>query len=268
MSTRLVQAGGCRFQVFDRGQGPPLLFVHGFPLDHTMWSGQLEHFAATHRVIAPDLRGFGRSDATPGLVTMEQMADDCAALLDALGVAGPVTYCGLSMGGYVGWQFVRKYAPRLRGLVLCDTRAVPDSPEAADNRRKLAAHVLAHGTEAVASAMLPKLFAPATVETHPELVEATRRVILAAQPAGVAAAQEGMAARPDARPLLASIRVPTLVVVGEADAISPPQEMRELAGAIAGSRFVALAGAGHMAPLEQPERFNAALAEFLCREPS
>lgn len=263
MSIKPITVNGIRLKVFDRGQGPALLFVHGFPLDHTMWTGQLEAFASTHRVIAPDLRGFGGSDVTAGSVSMEQMADDCAALLDALDVRERVTFCGLSMGGYVAWQFVRKHAARLGRLVLCDTRAVPDTPEAAEGRRKMADHVLAHGTEAVATAMLPKLFAPTTVQAQPEVVEATRQVILAAKPAGVAAAQHGMAARPDTRPLLATIRVPTLVVVGESDVISPPAEMREMADAIAGARFVTIPNAGHMSPLEQPAAFNDALRAFL-----
>ena len=260
---RFVATNDARFQVFDQGQGTAILFAHGFPLDHTMWTGQLAAFAKTHRVIAPDLRGFGASDVTPGAVTMEQMADDCAAILDALGIAEPITFCGLSMGGYVGWQFVRKYAARLSRLVLCDTRAVPDTPEAAEGRRKMAAHVRAHGTEAVATAMLPKLFGPTTAAQHPEVIEATRQVILAARPEGVAAAQQGMAIRPDARPLLATIRVPVLVIVGEHDAISPPAEMQEFAAAIPGARFTVIRDAGHMAPLEQPAMVNNAMAEFL-----
>ena len=154
-----------RLNVFERGTGPALLFVHGFPLDHTMWRAQLDHFAADFHVIAPDLRGFGASSPGPdvGSVSMEQFADDCARLLDALGVQTEVTFCGLSMGGYVAWQFARKYPQRLARLVLCDTRAAADTPAAAETRFKMAEHVLAAGTEIVARAMLPKMFAPATL---------------------------------------------------------------------------------------------------------
>ena len=125
-----------------------------------MWRAQLDFLSTRWRVIAPDLRGFGKSVVTAGVVSMEQMADDCDRLLDQLKVAEHVAVCGLSMGGYVAWQFARKYRDRLHRLVQCDTRAVGDSPEAAANRLKLAEHVLKHGTEALATAMLPKLFAP------------------------------------------------------------------------------------------------------------
>jgi pimeloyl-ACP methyl ester carboxylesterase len=111
----------------DRGSGPPLLMVHGFPFDHSMWRSQVKSMASRCRVIAPDLRGFGRSPAVGEQVTMEQFADDLAGLLDQIGISEPVVYCGLSMGGYIGFQFWRKYRARLRGLVLCDTRAVAAS---------------------------------------------------------------------------------------------------------------------------------------------
>jgi 3-oxoadipate enol-lactonase len=258
-----LSLGGNEFSLFDEGNGRPLLFVHGFPLNHTMWRGQLTEFAGEYRVIAPDLRGFGRSDVGDVTVTIEQFADDLAAIVDELGVREPVTLVGLSMGGYVAWQFVRKYRHRLRALVLCDTRAAADSPEAAENRLKVADTVLAEGTEALATAMVRKLFARPTIETRPAVVEAVRNVILSANPQGVAAAQRAMAARPDATGMLATIDVPTLVVVGEDDVISPVDEMRRISEAIRGARLVVIAAAGHMAPLEHPAAFNAALGEFL-----
>ncbi|HUY34633.1 MAG TPA: alpha/beta fold hydrolase [Pirellulales bacterium] len=254
---------GLEFSIFDEGDGPPLLFVHGFPLDHTMWRGQLAEFATAYRVIAPDLRGFGASGIGEAAVTMEQFADDLAAILDTLGVREPVALVGLSMGGYVAWQFVRKYRCRLRALVLCDTKAAADSPEAAESRLKVAETVLADGTEALARAMVPKLFAKRTIENRSPVVEAVRKVILQCNRQGVAAAQRGMAARPDVTDMLATIDVPTLVIVGEDDVISPPEEMRRIAQAIPGSRLVAIPKAGHLAPLENPAAFNAALGEFL-----
>ena len=256
---------GSEFAVFDEGDGPPLLFVHGFPLDHAMWRDQLAEFAAEYRVIAPDLRGFGSSEVGDVAVTMEQFADDLAAALDALGVTEPVTLIGLSMGGYVAWQFLRKYRRRLRAMVLCDTRAAADSPDAAENRLKVAETVLADGTEALARAMVPKLFGKQTIRARPAVVDAVRNVILQANPQGVAAAQRAMAARPDATSMLGAIDVPTLVVVGEDDVISPLEEMRRIAEAIPGSRLVVIPDAGHMSPLENPAAFNAALREFLQR---
>jgi 3-oxoadipate enol-lactonase len=254
---------GHESSVFDEGNGLPLLFVHGFPLDHTMWRDQLAEFAGEYRVIAPDLRGFGSSAVGDVAVTMEQFADDLAAVLDALGVTEPVTLVGLSMGGYVAWQFLRKYRHRLRALVLCDTRAAADSPEAAENRLKVAETVLADGTEALARAMVPKLFAKQKILTRPAVVDDVRNVILQANPRGVAAAQRAMAARPDATGMLETIDMPTLVVVGEDDVISPAEEMRRMAETIPGSRLVVISDAGHMSPLENPAAFNAALGEFL-----
>src|SRR5262245_18723810 len=140
------QIGAVRLAVATAGhEGHPLLLVHGFPLDHTIWQPQIDYFANHCRVIAPDLRGFGDSDVTSDVVTMEQMADDLHSLLDALEVREPVIFCGLSMGGYIGWQFWRKYRRRVRAMILCDTRAVADTAEAAEGRRKLATNTLKDG---------------------------------------------------------------------------------------------------------------------------
>ena len=258
-----VAVNDTQLAVYDAGRGHTLLFVHGFPLSHRMWLAQLETFAAGYRVIAPDLRGFGSSAVSEGCVTMEQFADDCAAVLDALGITEPVTFVGLSMGGYIGWQFARKHTARLARLVICDSRAAPDMPEAAALRLKMADHVLRAGTEGVAAAMLPKLFAPTTHERLPRVVEAVREMILASPPAGVAAAQHGMAQRPDARPLLPTIRTPTLIICGAHDLISPPDEMRAIAAAISAAQYVELPDAGHMSPMESPIEFDAALMRFL-----
>jgi pimeloyl-ACP methyl ester carboxylesterase len=258
-----VEIPGATLSVTDAGQGPPILFVHGFPLDHSMWRSQIADLSRDFRCIAPDLRGFGRSTVTAGTVTMDQFADDLAALLDALGIAEPVTFCGLSMGGYIAWSFVRRHAVRLRSLILCDTRAVPDSPEAAANRRKLAEDVVRVGSELVANAMLPRLFAPNTLAQPANWIAEARRVILATNPQGIAAASRGMAERGDARLLLPTIRCPTLVLVGEHDVISPPAEMRDLAAAIPESDYRIIAAAGHMAPVENPESVNSEIRRFL-----
>ena len=259
-----IAIGGISLNVEQRGSGPPLLLVHGFPLDHSMWRHQLDAFGSQFRVIAPDLRGFGQSDATPpGTVTMAQLADDLAALLEALDITQPVTFCALSMGGYVAFQFVRRHAKRLAGLILCDTRAVADAPEAAQNRRALVQRVLAEGSAVAADAMLPKLFAPQTARQQPGIVDETRQVMLRTNPVGVAAALEAMAVRDDSTGLLPSIQVPTLLVCGEHDGISTPDEMRGMAQAIPGARFELVPAAGHMAPLEAPAEVNRAIAQFL-----
>jgi 3-oxoadipate enol-lactonase len=200
-----VAVNGVTLATHDEGTGSPILFVHGFPLSHSMWQPQIFAFAGDHRVIAPDLRGFGRSDVTEGTVTMEQHADDLADLLDELNVDEPVVLCGLSMGGYVAWQFQQKYRERLRGLILCDTRATADTPEGVENRKRLAKMVVENGSEAVASVMLPNLFSPKTGDRDPAVIDELRAIIVATSPQGIAAASLGMAERPDVTPLLPGI---------------------------------------------------------------
>jgi pimeloyl-ACP methyl ester carboxylesterase len=262
---RRVRAGQIELHVVDQGAGMPVVLVHGFPLDHTMWQAQIPAIAQQWRAIAPDLRGFGASQVTPGTVTMEQMADDLAAMLAALAIDEPVVLVGLSMGGYVAFQFRRRHAALLRALVLCDTRAVADTPEAAAGRGKLAEQALGEGMAPIAEAMLPKLFGARALESDRETVEATRRTILANPPEGAAAALRGMAARAEFVADLPQISVPTLVVVGQEDAISTVDEMRAMAKAIRGSEFVVIPRAGHMTPLESPAAFNEALEQFLTR---
>lgn len=272
----------------DRGVGTPLVFVHGFPFDHTIWAGQISGFAENQcemlvgeafwaapmmpegveppqvRIIVPDLRGFGRSRPMPDKkVTMEQFADDLAGMLDGLGISEPVVLCGMSMGGYIAFQFWRKHAERLRGLILCDTKAAADSPEIAASRRETAARVLREGPAAMVEGMMPRLFSKATRRHNPEMVEGLRTVMLAADPHGVAAALYGMAERPDMTASLGRIHCPTLVLVGQEDLISPPADMQTMADAIPGAKFVEIPGAAHMAPLESPPDVNGAIAEFL-----
>lgn len=260
---KTIDLGEFRLSFEDRGAGRVLLFVHGFPLDHTMWRHQIEEFSRGYRVLAPDLRGFGQSTLGDGEVTMRRYADDLATLLDRLEVKEPIVFCGLSMGGYIAWQFWQKYADRLAALVLCDTRAVADTPQAREGRAQLAEKVRAVGPQAAADAMLPKLFAPESGRRHPEWLQATREAILRNRPEGIIAALDGMAKRPDATEMLGGIAVPTLVIVGEHDAISPPAEMREIADRIPGAQFAIVKKAGHMSPLEEPAAFNEELARFL-----
>jgi 3-oxoadipate enol-lactonase len=249
--------------VLDRGQGLPVVLLHGFPLDHSMWDNQIEPLSKQYRVIAPDLRGFGGSQVTPGVATMDQMADDVVALLDALGVNEPVVLCGLSMGGYVAFEFWRKHLKRLRALVLCDTRAAADAPEAAEGRHDLADRILSEGNISLADGMIPKLFAPATLQLQSSMTAILRERILTTPTEGAAAALRGMAVRSDMRRVLNYIALPTLVIVGEHDAISTVEEMRSIATAMPHAQLAVIPHAGHMTPLENPEAFQAALEPFL-----
>jgi pimeloyl-ACP methyl ester carboxylesterase len=258
-----IKIGDVTLNVVERGSGPVLLLVHGFPLDQQMWRLQLDEFSSTHRVIAPDLRGFGQSDVTPGNVTMRTYADDLAQLLDELQIRELVALCGLSMGGYIAWQFALQHGQRLGKLILCDTKAVADTAEGAKGRLDNAQKVLAEGPQALIDGLIPKLFAPQTIERQPDIVKAMRKVMLDTKAEGIAAALRGMAERPDVTPQLASINVPALVIGGEHDAIATLDEMRAFAGQLPQGRFVSIPHAGHMAPLENAPAVNAALRDFL-----
>jgi pimeloyl-ACP methyl ester carboxylesterase len=251
----------------DRGRGTPVLLLHGFPLDHTMWKAQIAALAVHARVIAPDLRGFGESplgDVDPQhKISMEQYANELNELLDALEITEPIVLVGFSMGGYIAWQFMRKYGHRLRALVQCDTRAGADTEEGRAGRIKMADNVAEWGAARVAEMMGPKLFSARALETKPELMAEVRRVVKNTSPAAIAAAQRGMAARPDVTALLPTIEVPTLVLVGDADAISPPAEMQAIAAAIPDADFVVIPNSGHMTTMENSADVNHALVLFI-----
>ena len=258
-----IQLGSIRYAVEQRGAGSPLLLVHGFPLDHSMWSAQIEQLAPVAHVIAPDLRGFGASEVTGGTTRMEQFADDLAELLDRMDVQEPVAFCGLSMGGYIAWQFWQRHRDRLRCLILCDTRAAADAEAAARQRLQTAARVLTSGSGFLIENMLPKLLAPQTVSERSSIVEHVERLVQSSPPQGVAAALRGMAVRDDFSARLSAVDVPALLICGEEDAITTVEEMREMAEQMPQARFVSIADAGHLAPLEQPALVNSAIRDFL-----
>jgi 3-oxoadipate enol-lactonase len=265
MQTASVNGVSMAFR--DSDGGVPLLFIHGFPLDHSMWNAQFEAFSSRNRAIAPDLRGFGRSELGEGGYTVERVADDLAALLDALSIGEPVVLCGLSMGGYIAFEFWRKYAERLKALILCDTRASADMPEVAAGRLATAERVLREGVQPIAETMLSKLFSPKTRAERPHLIEEIEQTMLRTDPKSVAAASRAMAARRDFTAKLKNIRCPTLVLVGADDVLSPPAEMKSLADGIPQAEFREIPDAGHLSPLERPAEVNAAIAAFFDRNP-
>lgn len=251
------------WRVRDEGAGPVLLLVHGFPLDHQMWTHQFSGLAREFRLVAPDLRGFGGSSPLDGELTLASLADDLALLLDQLSIREPVTYVGLSMGGYIGWQFWSRHAQRVNALVMCDTRAAADAETAAEARRRLADRVLAEGVPVLTEEMLPRLFAPSSPRDRAEEVRRTLEVMNSTSARTIAAAQRAMAARPDMTAALANIHVPVLAICGAEDRITPPAEMRAMAERIPGASYVEIPAAGHMAPLENPDAVNESLRRFL-----
>jgi len=246
------------------GTGPALLLLHAFPLGLAMWEPQATALADAHQVVRFDCRGFGGSPPGDGLLTMERIADDAAGVLDRLGLASAVV-CGVSMGGYAAFAMVRRHPERIRALVLADTRARADSPEAKASRAAQAEKVRRDGARAIADAVLPKLVGATSHRERPELMARVRQIIEANPPRGITDALAGLAARADSTPTLREIRVPTLVVVGEEDAITPLAEAETLQRGIAGSRLAVIPRAGHLSSLENPDEFNRQIGAFLVR---
>lgn len=242
---------------------PALLMIHGFPLNSNMWVPQIDDLANFARVIAPDLRGHGQSDAIPGPYNVKMLADDCAGLLGYLNVSTPFVVCGLSMGGYIALEFYRQYSDYVAGLILTATQAKADSAEAKAKRDKTAETARQEGPTAVGKAMLPKLFAPETYEQDQELVEFVEGIVEKASLEGVVGALAAMRDRPDSTSHLAEIDVPVLIIHGEKDQLISVEEAKAMANAIPNARLVIIPDAGHLPNLEQPDAFNDAVIDFL-----
>ena len=245
------------------GEGADVLvLIHGFPFSSAIWRPQLDAPPSGWRVIAPNLRGFGGSGPVSERLTMDGFAKDVAALIRHLGVRSAVIG-GMSMGGYVAFGLIRNAPKLVRAMILSDTRAAADSTEGKQGRLKNAKHVLANGTAALIDAMVPRLLHADTREKLPHVEQELRAVMNASPARSVVAALLGMAERPDSSPDLRSINVPTQVIVGENDEITPPGDARLLARAIPGARIEVIPKAAHLPNLEQPAAFNRILESFL-----
>jgi pimeloyl-ACP methyl ester carboxylesterase len=245
----------------DRPRGT-LLLLHAFPLNARMWQGQLVLADAGWHVIAPQLRGFDGGIGDPHAASVDDYAGDVIDLLDALHIKQTVIG-GLSMGGYVAFALLR-LAPRyVQGLVLADTRATADTPEGVEGRKRMLQLVQDKGPSAVADEMIPKLLGATTLSNRPAVVEQVRSLALASSSEAIAGALRALMTRPDSTPLLASVHVPTLIIVGDEDTVTPPAASEEMHRAVGGSELVRIPDAGHLSSLERPDLFNAALAGFL-----
>jgi len=242
------------------GDGYPILFIHGFPFDRTMWRPVTATLTGRRR-ITPDLRGLGLSDV-PDHYAMAEYADDVAALLDALHVPQAVV-CGLSMGGYVAFELIRRHPGRVRALILAATKSEADDEAGKRRRDDLIALVERQGTGALADLLLPQLLAPATRTAMPDVVQHLRAMIEESPVRGVVGALRAMRDRADATPILGKIQVPALVIAGRDDQLIPPATSRNLADAIPGALFRLIPDAGHLCPLEQPVATGRVIAEFL-----
>lgn len=243
--------------------GPTVLFIHGFPLNSSLWEPQLEDLNDTARLLAPDLRGYGLSPAADGPYSMEMLADDCFGLLESLGVQLPIVVCGHSMGGYIAFEFFRRFPGVVSGLVLVATRAAADTPEAREVRDRTAEQVQEEGPAMLSAGMLPKLLAPDNYENDDKLVAFVREMIDSASVNGIVGALQAMKARPDSTPLLSEIDVPTLIIHGADDAIVPLAEAEAMCDAIPDAELVVVPNAGHLPNLEGALQFNEALWDYL-----
>lgn len=245
------------------GSGVPVVLLHAFPFNSTMWEPQIEALGDRFRLIVPDLKGFGESDAPDdeASYSMDAYADEVKAFLEDIGISRFVL-AGLSMGGYIALAFMRRHPDGVLGLILSDTRAEADPPEGKEKRTNQQGQVRAEGTSGLIDLLTGALLAESTRTNKPDVVDRAKRA-MDNPPAGFVGALEAMKGRIDSTESLAEVTVPTLVIVGEHDAITPPDAARTLHEHIGGSRLVVIPEAGHISNLEAPEAFNGAVAEFL-----
>ncbi|HEV2295777.1 MAG TPA: alpha/beta fold hydrolase [Tepidisphaeraceae bacterium] len=255
-----ASVSGTTLHYQEQGTGRPLVLLHGFPLDSRIWREQIAALSDRFRVIAPDLRGFGQSKSAD-MFTIESLADDVHALLAHIG-ALPAVVGGLSMGGYVALAYSKKYPTDLLGLVLIDTKAEGDSPQGKQGREKLIELARSQGAKAVAEQMMPKMLSPGADQSRPQVKRELDQIMNDQPPLTIEHALAGMRDRPDLVAHLPSIATPTLVIVGEHDALTPPVGAEKMSQAIPNSTYVLIHGAGHMSPMEQPQQVTDALRKF------
>ncbi|MGQ0506524.1 MAG: alpha/beta fold hydrolase [Myxococcaceae bacterium] len=246
----------------DEGRGPAVVLLHAYPLNSTMFRPQLDALKSRFRILAPDLRGFGKSEASgSNAVEMSTYADDVRELLDQLRIDSAVIG-GVSMGGYIAQALLRQDAGRVAGLVLMDTQALADDDAGKAKREQNAQAALSGGMNAVADAMVPNLVAP---HASAELKAEVRAMILGNRAEAAAAAQRGMARRIDSKDMLVRYAGPALVIVGEEDVLTPPAKAKQIADLLKDSELAVIPRAGHLANLEAPQAVNAILLRFLER---
>jgi 3-oxoadipate enol-lactonase len=242
----------------------PVLFIHGFPFNQTMWQPQVEALQSGYHLITYDNRGHGKTPAGDGQYTLELFVDDLIALLDELNLS-KVVLCGLSMGGYIALRAIERHPDRVHALVLCDTRAEADSNEAKVKRTANLKVVKEKGVPAFAEGFLKAIFAPGTFETNPQAVDLIRKAIVANSPTGIIGTLIALAARTDTTAALSTIQVPTLILVGDQDPVTPPAAAETLHRGIAHSELHVIPRAAHLSNLENPVDYNRHLAAFLKR---
>jgi 3-oxoadipate enol-lactonase len=244
------------------GKGAPVVLLHPFPANHDFWQTLIPSLSSRYQLILPDLRGHGDSQIGEGPALMEKHALDIARVMDDAGV-GRAAMVGVSIGGYALFEFWRRYRGRAAAFVLMDTKATADTLDARNARLQAADVVMEQGTESFIDAQLPKLMGETTRRTRPDLVETARRMMLKMSPEDISLVQRGMAARQDSVETLKTINVPTLLVVGEEDTLTPLADAELMRQHIGGSQLQLLPKAGHYSPFERPEEAGRMLRQFL-----
>jgi pimeloyl-ACP methyl ester carboxylesterase len=249
----------------DAGVGPPIVLLHGFPLSRRMWDGEVKVWSRDFRVVAPDFRGFGDTPMASGEFSMAGCAQDLRALLESLGIHKDVALVGLSMGGYICFEFVKKCQEMLRGLILVATQPIADSDAGRQARYETAEFVRREGSSALAQRLIPRLLGKTTLATKPDVVETVRGLIQSNSPEAIAQACYGLASRRDSTSFLADIRIPTLVVAGSEDTLIAPAQSEMMHRQLQNSQFVDVEHCGHLINLEQPEVLHNVVSGFLTR---
>lgn len=257
-----TKVNGVKIAYDIHGIGVPVVLLHAFPLNRTMWEPQIEELSKDFQLITPDLRGFGESEGTNEPYLMELFAEDVYGLINYLGLE-QVVLGGLSMGGYIAFAFYRNYPEKVQALILADTRAEADTEEGKKNRKALANQVIGEGTKVIAEQLAPKLLGKTTRENNRALLEKIKDIIRSNSMAAIANASLGMALRPDSNPILEKIQCPTLILVGEEDELTPVALAENMKQKIQDAELVVIPKAGHLSNIEQPQAFNRAVKKFL-----
>ena len=259
----IIEIDGLSISYKDCGAGEtPVIFIHGFPFDKSSWYDQLEHLQDKRRVIAYDIRGFGKSTAGDMKASMDIFARDLIGFMDALHIRQAVI-CGLSMGGYIALNAVQNYPERFRGLVLCDTQSVADTPEGKEKRYKNIELIEHSGLNEFTDAFISKVFAKHTLDHKKEVTDRIRATILNTPVPTLARTLSALAQRVETSSALEHIDIPTLIICGAEDEVTPPEQSRFLHQHIKHSEYKEIPVAGHLSNLEQPAIFNRYLEEWL-----
>jgi 3-oxoadipate enol-lactonase len=245
-----------------QGKGAPVVLLHPFPANHRFWLPVVERLSNQYRLIVPDLRGLGGSSLGDGPATMEKHAEDVRRVCDDAGANKPV-FVGVSIGGYILFEFVRRFRERVGAIVFNNTKAAADTEEARKGRIEAAEQVRQRGPEWFIDLQIPKLIGETTRRNRPDIVDEARKIMMASTANGIAAGQLGMASRPDSTPTLGMITAPALFVGGAEDVLTPPDEIDQMHAGVRGSRKRMIPAAGHYAAFEKPEEYVSVLREFL-----